>query len=434
LNEQAGLPANCALSATTPGCAADASTGLTPGTLGEGLLALGLVIAGAAILYRLWRRQGFDFERCAPVLAAVLVLAAGAHAVAAISLWWPDVMFVGTGTIALGTATVAMAAWLWLPLAKPAAGSRAAPPPDETTDRDAETRRGREDDFRDAKERLEVMVCERTRSLMRANDSLEQQTAVLSLALECSHSGLFQWDVLSDKLTFDRFAATILGLPGGEFQIMLDDFAESIIADAARAAFVRDWRGLDGGQHTVSQLPLQVRRPDGRLVWLQFRFGTRGSSLKSRAGTGLVTDVSDRVQLDNAARADRRTLVDVIESIADPVGVFDRHEQLMLWNRRYSELFGDEPAIQLEGSTLEAILRARLERGVYGFIKDREAWLDRQLAEFRNGPGMSVSRLADGCWIFFQRRRTADGTTITIGREPAQYKLADASAIAAATG
>lgn len=417
MTEQVGVSVGCVQFPASPACTIEGPSQLTASIIGETLLAAGLIVACAAIAYRLWQRKSFDFEKNALILVGLLVLAAVTHAAVALTLRWPGLSLLGYSTIAMGIATLTMAVWMWLRSserqvvdAHHLAEHNDAP--------GANQRHSLESEIREAKERLETVVCERTRSLMRANDSLEQHAAILSFALESARGGLFDWDAVTDKLTLDRHASAIVGLMGNENRIMLDDFADYLCDSSARSKFVRDLRRVDTSGNAAFAMSFRLKRPDGRMVWVQCRIGSRGNQTKPRAGTatGMFCDISERVQIEQAARSDRRTLIDVVESLAEPICVFDGHDQLILWNRHYADLFGDERYMQLEGATFESILQARLDRGTYGLVRDREAWLKQHLADFRGGSSRSIVRLANGSQVAFDRLRTANGNTVSICR------------------
>ncbi|MEE2968867.1 MAG: PAS-domain containing protein, partial [Pseudomonadota bacterium] len=84
------------------------------------------------------------------------------------------------------------------------------------------------------------------------------------------------------------------------------------------------------------------------------------------------------------ARAE--AITGALESLSDAVVVFDSDERLLYCNKRYRELTPETAALHVPGATIEQLLHARLDMGLYPEARGREeGWLAENLREFRSG-------------------------------------------------
>jgi len=127
-----------------------------------------------------------------------------------------------------------------------------------------------------------------------------------------------------------------------------------------------------------------------------------------------LTDPGGGESPDAAGRAEQR-LRDTIEALPGGFVLFDSEDRLILFNRRYLELFSDLAPILRPGVRLETLMRHCLARGHYPDAVGREeAWLAEQFAKRAEGSSEYEYPLADGRWIKSYNRRTCDGCTLGI--------------------
>lgn len=95
--------------------------------------------------------------------------------------------------------------------------------------------------------------------------------------------------------------------------------------------------------------------------------------------------------------------------------MFDKDDNLELCNRRYRDLHGAASDAIVTGASLESILRAGLEVGLYtDAIGNEEEWLARQLLRGpQKGSGFTVA-LSDGTWMQLLEHQTPEGGRVAI--------------------
>ena len=101
--------------------------------------------------------------------------------------------------------------------------------------------------------------------------------------------------------------------------------------------------------------------------------------------------------------------------LPEAIVFMDRHDRLVLWNRRYVELYPEIAGVLRPGVSFADVLRASLATGDQPEeTGDEEAWLARRLAEHASGGGPTEQRFRDGRWVRHEERRTADGGTVGV--------------------
>ena len=127
----------------------------------------------------------------------------------------------------------------------------------------------------------------------------------------------------------------------------------------------------------------------------------------------LVESQAKAERAEGEARAAHARLREAIEMLPEAIVFMDNERRLVLWNRRYAELYEDIADILAPGVSFERILRVSLDRGRYAEdIADKEAWLADRLTQFDNSPKPHEQRFRDGRWIRHEERRTSDGGSI----------------------
>lgn len=198
------------------------------------------------------------------------------------------------------------------------------------------------------------------------------ERARLELALAASGMGVWEWDLQSNKVRWSQTLERMHSFePGMMLEGTVEDFVSTVHPDD------RDWvlgifvRSLEHPHEEPVHAEYRSLRPDGDIRWLELW----GRSLLDGAGnviamTGVVLDVSDRVEREQASRVDRAQL-----ELAAKVRGFGRWEWSTCTNTgRWSQDMIDIVGGDIDGSRLTvddvvAILHPE-DRGIMADIQE----------------------------------------------------------------
>ncbi|WP_137112435.1 PAS domain-containing protein [Rhodobacter sp. SY28-1] len=156
--------------------------------------------------------------------------------------------------------------------------------------------------------------------------------------------------------------------------------------------------------------------PNGRrLVWSLIENMT-----EIRAKEAALTTESQ------ALAATKARLLAAIEALDDGFAVFDADDRLVLWNTPYLRVFDRIADLIREGALYDDLLRAAIDRGVFGAEGERDdanlqRRLDRPLTEVWDNEDV----LADGRLIWTRERATPARETVGLYEDVTARRLAD---------
>jgi PAS domain S-box-containing protein len=169
------------------------------------------------------------------------------------------------------------------------------------------------------------------------------------------------------------------------------------------------------------ELPIAVALTGVLAVWFFVR-RARENLARARQSTALADAARQELALANAR------LHDAIESIPEGFVLFDAEDRVVLWNRRYEEIYGIAPGAMMRGRSFEEMIRAGAARGNYRLPPGRpvEAWIAERLAQHAATGSESEQQLADGRWVLSHERRTAEGGSVGIRIDITELKRREA--------
>ncbi|MFN4191919.1 MAG: PAS domain-containing protein [Tabrizicola sp.] len=156
--------------------------------------------------------------------------------------------------------------------------------------------------------------------------------------------------------------------------------------------------------------------PDGRrLVW------------------SLIEDVTEVREKEAALQAESQALaatkarlLAAIEALDDGFAVFDADDRLVLWNRPYVRVFSRIADLICEGALYDDLLRAAIDRGVFGAEGERdEENLQRRLNRPLTEVWDNEDKFADGRLIWVRERATPARETVGLYEDVTARRLAD---------
>jgi PAS domain S-box-containing protein len=241
--------------------------------------------------------------------------------------------------------------------------------------------------------------------------------------------------------------------------ILLNDLDTGEILDgnhAFNAVFGLDWQ-RPGGLRLHDILPedtLWVIDAAGEALRRERSFGPKDAAFRRRDGSrfpvtlrcflstdpegrrlvwSLIEDMSEVRAKEAAFLAESRALeairarfVAAIEALDDGFAVFDAEDRLVLWNRPYLRVFAAIEDLIREGALYDDLLRAAIDRGIFGAEGERDAAnlqrrLDRPLIEVWD----NEDEFADGRLIWVRERATPERETVGLYEDVTARRLAD---------
>lgn len=146
----------------------------------------------------------------------------------------------------------------------------------------------------------------------------------LSLALEASAMGTWEWDLASGEVVWSPALERVHGLEPGTFPGTFEAFQRDIVPEHVPAVLDAVRRATENG--AAYRLAYQIRRPDGALRWIE----TQGTVVRDDAGApvrmvGVCTDVTDRrageverarlLEAEHSARLEAETLAARLDTL-----------------------------------------------------------------------------------------------------------------------
>jgi diguanylate cyclase (GGDEF)-like protein/PAS domain S-box-containing protein len=118
----------------------------------------------------------------------------------------------------------------------------------------------------------------------------------------------------------------------------------------------------------------------------------------------------------------------VLDAASEGVAVFDVNDRIVLWNRRYLELYPELDGFLAEGCSFEAMLRHGLDLGVYvDALGQEEEWLAARLKRHALPSSVEEQHRADGRWIRVEENRLAGGGWVGIRIDISEFKRREAA-------
>jgi PAS domain S-box-containing protein len=253
--------------------------------------------------------------------------------------------------------------------------------------------------------------------LKRTERELAQAKTVLERALDAMSEGFVVYD-RDDRLVVhnQRYQALFPHLqgvlrPGVSITEVQRAAAQAMLPGGSAEEHAR-WVAERAAHHRADSGPFEATLPDGRIV--------EGIENTTPDGgfVGLFRDVTAaRVAQRELAQAKAR-LEQALDAMGDGFVVFDAQERLVLWNRRYVEMFPYlrdriAPGMHLD-EVGEIACQALLPGATPG---ERDAFHARRRAQRRAAAGAAQGVQLAGVEVMAIDRRTAEGDMVTVFRD-----------------
>ena len=205
------------------------------------------------------------------------------------------------------------------------------------------------------------------------NRALQESEERLRLALNAARIGVFDWDIIKDRITWSRRHEELWGFSIGEFSGHYDDFTSRIHPEdlpeveaglsrsmANQERFSKDFRVIwpDGSEHWISSLG-------------EFTFGSDGQPLRLR---GTVEDITERKhweqklqslnqQLEQRVEERTRAINSILETANDGFLAFDKSGRISKVNDALCRKLGYGESELLNMSIADIDMQRSLAKG-----------------------------------------------------------------------
>jgi PAS domain S-box-containing protein len=194
--------------------------------------------------------------------------------------------------------------------------------------------------------------------------------AQLALALECGGLGTWHVDLDAQRVKLSSAAAAMFGLDDVDEDVV--EFVACTVHPDDRAAVGERWRHAATTRTSYAQ-EFRIIRPDGAQRWISVRGSTKVLGDQRPYFSGVVSDVTERKQLETTVIADRHKLEAIFRESPAAMALWCGPDLVFeLVNPRYQAIFGDRPLVglrladaapELERQGFVALLQRVLETG-----------------------------------------------------------------------
>lgn len=202
--------------------------------------------------------------------------------------------------------------------------------------------------LREAHDKLELRVKNRTTELKQTNEILQIEIAQrmeseerIKLALEGTDQGLWDWDIESGLITFDENWVQIMGYPPGEMEFDYGRWERRIHTDS-RPVYAEALSDYLEGREKYFGLEYQINDKSGEWRWIWMRgvcvaYGKQGEPLRM---IGTQRDITSLKRTNREIEKRRRYLEGVLVAAPDAIITADIHHRIVEWNQGAEKIFG----------------------------------------------------------------------------------------------
>ncbi len=241
-----------------------------------------------------------------------------------------------------------------------------------------------------------------------ADEMLNHATGRLDKALEGGECGLWDWNLMADRIFWSKSMYDILGMTPTGDTLNFRQFVQRLHPDDQRLDYLID--DLLCGRRKDFDHEFRLQHENGTYVWLRARAALAGGRSSSDPHlVGIVFDISKQKRLDALNRAAELRLKDAVENISEAFVLWDTESKLVLCNSKYQQFHSLAPELCEPGTPYAAVTEAAKEPVVQQFVAaERDA---------SSGARSMEVQFADGRWLQINERRTKDGGFVSVGTD-----------------
>jgi len=249
-------------------------------------------------------------------------------------------------------------------------------------------------------------------NLKRAEGALRESEQRLKSIIDSVPAMINVKDAESRYLLSNRYHLKLLGVDQAE---ILGKAGGYYMPEHAKRLREMELRAIETGD-VQPPYDQTLRDADGN----DRRFMLTKAPLRDLSGkiVGTVTagiDVTDRRKLEEAVEAERRRLVDAIESIEGGAVLYDADDRIVLCNSTYRQHLAVVGDILVPGTRFEDVIRAVANAGtIEQAIADPDTYVRERIARHRALEPSLIHLIKTDRWVLLREYRTSDGGTLII--------------------
>ncbi|WP_233352827.1 PAS domain-containing sensor histidine kinase [Maricaulis alexandrii] len=256
---------------------------------------------------------------------------------------------------------------------------------------------------------LSALIFMQMGRLKSTRQQLEDNEQRFRVAIEGARCGVWDWNPDADTVFVTDSLARILGLEGA-IECTGQDFLR-LFSRPDRERLRASLRGAPNG----GEIDLEVLAAHAP-VWLQVRgrIVSGGAGSPSARIVGVALDVTERKGAQARVAAAESRLRAALESMSESFVLWDSRRRLVLWNRKFRDLFDFAEGTLRPGMSYDDVEQAasRAIKAVLGGDDDKQSY---------------EIELADGRWLHYSDRATADGGLVSVGADITDMKRHEAA-------
>ena len=232
----------------------------------------------------------------------------------------------------------------------------------------------------------------------------------MDLALSRGHCGLWDWDLARGRIYWSRSMFDLLGyqpindvLSFGEVSKLVHP-EDADLFDLAERAAAMEITGVDR--------ILRMRHAGGHYVRLRIRTELADHPGHGNHLIGIAVDMTEQHRLTELSQIASQNLKAAIESTSESFALWDKHDRLVLCNRKFMEING----------LGDRSIRTGMKRDEIRTMM-REPITEKRIPQGGDGAVTLERQIDDGRWLQINERPTPAGGTISVGADITQLKL-----------
>ena len=230
--------------------------------------------------------------------------------------------------------------------------------------------------------------------LAAAMESLRGSEERLRLAVEAAQMGLWEWDMVSNRVTWDARKYDVFGLAYGSFAGTKEAFFELVHPDDRPMLAMAITRAVEDGAPYHNEF--RIVAPSGQTRWI----ANLGQVYRDDVGRplrmiGFVYDVTDRKQTERALSDSEEKFRSIVETTSEWIWAIDRDARITYSNQAIERILGYRPE-ELAGVSLRSLVHEH-------DLPKAEQILSASLAEKRRWAGfVAKCRHKDGTYRYLE--------------------------------